>query len=136
MEQKPQDEPLDHWFSDQMLDFAARDAMRLYGDRPAPDTRPSKHEAARRREETVWRVASVEQSGVETPVSGARSAEPPRARRRHLGPIRRHILSGVKPGEIFMTPPHPPLLEEQEEEGQASGGRHAPVEWREEDADS
>lgn len=37
-----------------------------------------------------------------------RSAELLRARRRHLGPIRRHILSGVKPGEIFMMPPPTP----------------------------
>lgn len=50
---------------------------------------------------------------------------------RHLGPIRMHILSGVKPGEIFMM--CPVLLqdeEEEEEEELASGGRHAPIDRR------
>lgn len=57
-----------------------------------------------------------------------------RAELRHLGPIRMYILSGVKPGEIFMMWPTAAGGGggggDEEVEGSASGGRHAPVEWR------
>lgn len=69
---------------------------------------------------------------------GKKSGKLLRAELRHLGPIRMHILSGVKPGEIFMMCPTAAGGGGgggggDEVEGTASRGRHAPIEWREEE---
>ena len=71
---------------------------------------------------------------------GKKSGKLLRAELRHLGPIRMHILSGVKPGEIFMMCPTAAGGGggrggggRDEVGGSASRGRHAPMEWREEE---
>lgn len=106
--------------------------------------------SARGRNRSVSNIKKIYQA-CETCQLGREWREKPgkllRVKLRHLGPIRMHILSGVKPAEIFMMCPTAAARGEEkggeekgggggggdEAAGPASWGRHAHMEWLKED---